>query len=173
MTVCITHVTTDPPQFVAEFKDDERFDHTVVLTIGLDQNERSRLQQLLVKTDGHDQVTALDIRAIPVRELVREATLEWLGHGTETELHVAAEAHKRATKAGDDALLAVAQALGVGRSTAANRVREARLAGLLPERRLIRRRPLKDQPDTKNVAKRVAKLPRQARTPRHVPGQSK
>jgi hypothetical protein len=134
----IVEITSEPDGFTAVFEPDERFELQVTIKVTRDEDGRPFHQSLLAEApDDEHPVTALNVRAIPVRELVREAMamrrVAEKGHAD--ELRVAAEVHALATKAGEDPLRAVARALGVGRTTAANRVHDARQAGLLPPRR--------------------------------------
>jgi hypothetical protein len=143
---------TDPDRVQAQIEDDHRFPGIILcLLIDLDEDERPYLRQLTVRAegdDGYQQVSSQDLRSIPVREVVRDVMAARRGDegGLDAELRVTAEVHQLAAKAGEDPLMAVARALGLSRSTASNRIRDARIAGLLPwPRRSLLRSLLQDR----------------------------
>jgi hypothetical protein len=172
----ITRDPKDPSWFRARFEDDARFSVAVTLTVEVDEDEgRAFLQRLVIEApDARHQITAVDLRSVPPRELVKEALAGWRGDGEVGELETVAEIYQRAADDGRDALMAVARTLGIGRSTAGNRVREARAVGLLPSTpapHLIRRRrseppadtdgvrPVAEVPEPRRVAKRPGSEP--------------
>jgi hypothetical protein len=143
MSVHIEPVKGSSVQFRAHFNDDERLDVDVTLHLTISEAGRPWLERVEVVSRGVQPIGTLEYRAVPVGQLVRESVMSWRAEtagGPVDEVLVAAEVHRLATKAGEDPLRAVAVALGVGRTTAASRVREARLAGHLPNVRVIRRR---------------------------------
>jgi hypothetical protein len=154
VTVRFTGDPADPDRVRARIENDPRFPGIrLSLVIDLDEDERPYLRTVTVAVDGDEdgdrQVTSQDLRSIPVRGVIRDVLAERRGdeRGLDAELRVTAEVHQLAAKAGEDPLMAVARALGVSRSTAANRVRDARVAGLLPWPRRRRLSDVLDAPE--------------------------
>ena len=109
---------------------------SVVLTVQVQEDGRPSVREVRILSEDDRSVTATDIRAIPLGQLVSEAMAQraWSALGTEDTMRVVSMTYYFAALEGEDALAAVARRLGVSRTTAATRVREARAAGYLPAR---------------------------------------
>lgn len=133
----------DPYRYTAWFDDKLKSGAVVGIKVVLEEG-RPVAEEVIVSVSGPliaqvaSSITTTDLRAVPLAQLLHEA--EWarkLHHAlvaAEPELVAVAREHARATAAGEDPLAAVAQLVGVSKTTAAIRVREARAAGLMPPR---------------------------------------
>jgi hypothetical protein len=123
------------PCFV--FKDLPRDGLTVALTVVFDIEHRPCVTKVEVSATGDAApVTPTDLRTIPIYRLVHGAIADkaamMMGNDGDDVLRTVAAVYSDAVKRRRDGIGAIAAYLGIGRSTAANRLREARLLRLIP-----------------------------------------
>jgi hypothetical protein len=111
---------------------------TCRLVFTIKEDGRPFALRFTVDVPAHSPVSvgAVDIRRMSPAQMLRDAmAVRHTWSGPDAELRATAEVYRAARDEKRDPVDAVARALGVGRTTASNRIRESRLKGYLAPRR--------------------------------------